>query len=64
MKHKIVFFGSPDFATESLMEIINKSYNLIAVVTNPDKVAGRGMKITKTKVKILAENRKINRKWS
>ena len=60
MKHKIIFFGSPDFATESLKEIINKSYNLIAVVTNPDKVAGRGMKITKTKVKILAENRKIN----
>ena len=60
MKHKIIFFGSPDFATESLKEIINKKYNLIAVVTNPDKVAGRGMKITKTKIKILAESRKIN----
>ena len=60
MKHKIVFFGSSDFATASLTEIIKQKYNLIAVVTNPDKPAGRGMKISKTKIKILAEEKKIN----
>ena len=55
MKKKIVFFGSSDFATESLKEIICKKHNLIAVVTNPNKAAGRGMKIHKTKIKLLAE---------
>ena len=45
MKKKIIFFGSSEFATESLQEIINRKYNLIAVVTNPDKRSGRGMKI-------------------
>ena len=50
MKKKIIFFGSSEFATESLQEIINKKYNLIAVVTNPDKRSGRGMKISETKI--------------
>ena len=55
MKNKIIFFGSSDFATESLKEIIYQKYNLVAVVTNPDKAAGRGMKINKTKVKVLSD---------
>ena len=59
MKKKIVFFGSSDFATKSLNEIIYKKYNLIAVVTNPNKPAGRGMKISKTKIKILAEKNHV-----
>jgi len=60
MNKKIVFFGSSDFATESLKEIICKKYNLIAVVTNPDKASGRGMKINKTKIKLLAEKNNLN----
>lgn len=60
MKNKIIFFGSSDFATESLKEIIYQKYNLVAVVTNPDKAAGRGMKINKTKVKVLSEENKLN----
>ena len=55
---KIIFFGTSDFGIESMYEIIKK-YNLIAVVTNPDKKTGRGMKITKTKIKIIAEQNNI-----
>ena len=55
---KIIFFGTSDFGIESMNEIIKK-YNLISVVTNPDKKIGRGMKITKTKIKIIAEKHNI-----
>ncbi len=40
----IVFMGTPDFAEESLKAYMEK-YNIIGVVTNPDKPKGRGMKI-------------------
>ena len=60
MKKKIIFFGSSEFATESLQEIINRKYNLIAVVTNPDKHSGRGMKISETKIKLLAKKYNVN----
>ena len=60
MKKKIIFFGSSEFATESLQEIINRKYNLIAVVTNPDKRSGRGMKISEAKIKLLAKKYNLN----
>ncbi len=59
-KNKIIFFGSSAFATESLQEIINRKYNLIGVITNPDKASGRGMKITQTKIKLLAKKYNLN----
>ena len=59
MKNKIVFFGSAEFAIVALDEIIEKKMNLIAVVTNPDKPSGRGMKINETKVKILAKKHNL-----
>lgn len=47
----IVFMGTPDFAKESLKEITEAGYNILAVVTNPDSKSGRGMKLVPSKVK-------------
>lgn len=47
---KIVFMGTPDFAVPSLKKMIEK-YNVIAIVTQPDKPSGRGKKITISPVK-------------
>ena len=50
----IIFMGTPDFAAESLKEVIKSEYNVQAVVTNPDKPKGRGMKMIATPVKEVA----------
>lgn len=52
---KIVFFGTPEFAVASLGRLVKGGYNVAAVVTMPDKVAGRGHKLLKSDVKIYAE---------
>lgn len=51
---KIVFFGTPEFAVASLNEIINKGYDVAAVVTAPDRTGGRGNKIIESDVKKFA----------
>lgn len=51
---KIVFFGTPEFAVESLSRLVQGGYNVAAVVTMPDKEAGRGRKITQSDVKKYA----------
>ncbi len=51
---KIVFFGTPEFASSQLEAIINSGYEVVAVVTAPDKPAGRGKKIQSSDVKITA----------
>jgi methionyl-tRNA formyltransferase len=51
---RIVFLGTPEFAVASLKALVNHGYNIVAVVTAPDKPAGRGMKITETAVKKYA----------
>lgn len=50
----IVFMGTPDFAKESLNAIYEAGYNILAVVTNPDKPKGRGMKLIPSPVKEYA----------
>ena len=50
----IIFMGTPDFAAESLKEVIKSGYNVQAVVTNPDRPKGRGMKMIATPVKEVA----------
>ena len=47
----ILFMGTPDFAKESLEAIYNSGYNIIGIVTNPDKPKGRGMKMIASPVK-------------
>ena len=48
---KIVFFGTPDFAVESLRRIVEGGYNVVGVITMPDKPAGRGHKLLQSPVK-------------
>jgi len=52
---RIVFMGSPEFAVATLGALLMNCFNVIAVVTAPDKPAGRGRKITKSAVKEYAE---------
>jgi methionyl-tRNA formyltransferase len=51
---KIVFFGTPEFAVSSLKAIIDNGFNVVAVVTSPDKPAGRGYKLQESAVKKAA----------
>lgn len=51
---KIVFFGTPDFAVESLDRLVKGGYNIVGVVTMPDKAAGRGHKMYQSPVKEYA----------
>ena len=51
---KIVFLGTPDFAVESLKRIVDGGYNVVGVVTMPDKPAGRGHKLYQSPVKEFA----------
>ena len=51
---KIVFFGTPEFAVASLDRLVSNGYNVAAVVTMPDKIAGRGHKMIKSDVKVYA----------
>ncbi len=55
----IVFMGTPDFAEESLKAIYQAGHKILAVVTNPDKPKGRGMKNASSPVKIFAEEKNI-----
>ena len=51
---RIVFFGTPDFAVESLSRLVDGGYNVVAVVTMPDKPAGRGRQLQQSDVKRYA----------
>ncbi|MBS1620343.1 MAG: methionyl-tRNA formyltransferase, partial [Bacteroidetes bacterium] len=46
--------GTPDFAVASLEVLLKAKYNIVAVVTSPDKPAGRGMKLQESPVKKFA----------
>lgn len=54
---KIVFLGTPDFAVESLRRMVDEGYNVAAVITMPDKPAGRGHKMLQSPVKQFAIER-------
>ncbi len=51
---KIVFMGNPEFAVESLRKIHEGGYNVVGVVTMPDKTGGRGNKVIESAVKQYA----------
>ena len=55
----IVFMGTPDFAMESLKCLVEAGHNILAVVTNPDKPKGRGMKLIPSPVKEYALEKKL-----
>ena len=56
----IIFAGTPDFAAQHLQAILNSQHNVIAVYTQPDKLAGRGKKLQASPVKQLAEQNNIS----
>ncbi len=51
---KIVYMGTPEFAVESLRALVENGYNVVAVVTMPDKPAGRGHQLQFSAVKQYA----------
>lgn len=51
---KIIYMGTPDFAVEPLRRLVEAGKNIVAVVTMPDKPAGRGHKIQFSPVKEYA----------
>jgi len=52
--NRIIFFGTPDFSVETLKAICEAGYEVAAVVTTPDKPAGRGLKLRESDVKLYA----------
>ena len=56
---KVIFWGTPKYAAESLSSIINVGHEVVAVITQPDKKRGRGKKLTPSPVKELALRNRI-----
>lgn len=51
---RIIFAGTPDFAATALTRLLDSSHQLVAVLTQPDRPAGRGKKLTTSPVKQAA----------
>ncbi len=56
---RIIFLGTPEFAVAPLNHLVKNGYQVVCVVTAPDKPAGRGKKITPSPVKKYAEDHNI-----
>jgi len=57
---RIIFMGTPDFAVASLDELVKAGCNIVAVITAPDKMAGRGMKVNESAVKKYAAEKGLS----
>lgn len=53
-QQRIVFMGTPDFASHILDQLVLDQYNVVGVVTTPDRPAGRGYKLQESAVKKVA----------
>ena len=51
---RIVYMGTPEFAVEPLKRLVEGGYNVVGVITTPDKPAGRGLKVHESAVKQYA----------
>jgi methionyl-tRNA formyltransferase len=56
---KIIFAGTPQFAAHALEALITEGHEIALVLTQPDRRAGRGMKLNVSAVKLLAQKHKI-----
>lgn len=56
-KLRIVYMGTPDFAVAPLQTLLEAGHNIVGVVTNPDKPAGRGQKLQESAVKKFAKEK-------
>ena len=57
---RIVFMGTPDFAVGILDKLVKEEYNIVGVITAPDRPAGRGRKINESAVKKYAVENDLN----
>ncbi len=56
---RIVFMGTPEFAVPSLKILVDNGFNVVGVVTAPDKPKGRGQKLAESPVKVFAKEHEI-----
>jgi methionyl-tRNA formyltransferase len=56
---RIIFMGTPEFAVESLKALVDGKFNVVGVITAPDKPKGRGQKLALSPVKEFAVTREI-----
>ncbi|MDX1272109.1 methionyl-tRNA formyltransferase [Bizionia paragorgiae] len=54
---RIVFMGTPDFAVTQLQALLDNHFNVVGVITAPDKPAGRGRKLNESAVKVFAKDK-------
>ncbi|GGG51528.1 methionyl-tRNA formyltransferase [Bizionia arctica] len=57
---RIVFMGTPDFAVSILKTLVENNYQVVGVITAPDKPAGRGRKLNESAVKTYAKEKGLN----
>ena len=57
---RIVFMGTPEFAVTILKQLVAYKYNVVGVITAPDKRAGRGRKMQHSAVKTYALEQNLN----
>ncbi|WP_055442263.1 methionyl-tRNA formyltransferase [Lacinutrix himadriensis] len=57
---RIVFMGTPDFAVATLQTLVENKYNIVGVITAPDKPAGRGRKLNESAVKEYAKSQGLH----
>ena len=56
---RVIFMGTPVFATAVLKSLVEQNYDVVAVVTQPDKPIGRQQVLTPTPIKVLAQSLQI-----
>ncbi|MEP6711510.1 MAG: methionyl-tRNA formyltransferase [Ferruginibacter sp.] len=57
---RIIFMGTPEFAVASLDKLVHAGYNIVGVITAPDKPGGRGMELQQSAVKKYAVDHHLN----
>lgn len=56
---RIIFLGTPEYASKHLEVLLESGFNVVAVVTQPDRPVGRGLRISSSPVKVLALKSKL-----
>jgi methionyl-tRNA formyltransferase len=59
MRFRVVFFGTPDFAVPALRALLDGPDQVVGVVCQPDRPAGRGQRLHPPPVKRLATERGV-----
>jgi methionyl-tRNA formyltransferase len=57
---RVIFMGTPEFAVDSLDGLLAAGFRIVAVITAPDRAAGRGLRIRESPIKIFARSRGLH----